>query len=544
VLDGGATGGTSYGYFSNYNSVRAEASASANNLCAGDSIQLQARMVQNGIYQWTGPAGFNSNQQNPVIPNAGSSGTGWYYLTVTTGIGSCGSSTDSVYVSVQSLPAADLGPDVAVCMDSLTLRSPTVNNAGYQWSTGATSDTLVVRTSDTYWITVTDNTTGCRNSDTVVVALGAAISVDLGPDTAICEYDLPYTLSSPQPSGTTYLWSNGYSDSTMSVTRSGDYWLQVSRNGCVGSDTIDIEVIARPEVFIGGYQVICASVPEGIGMEVAGASYLWSTGATTSHIQVNETGLYWLEVDVQGCKGSDSAYILAQPDPVVDLGPDGYICTDQEIVLDAGNSGHRYYWSTGSSEQVLHVAAGGLYHVTVVSPDSCVGRDSILLTYLPDPVVLLGVDTTGCVETPLVLHASVYNADDLRWSDGNTGPTMSVQYGGAYTVTAINECGADHDTINVQQIFCDIWLPNVFTPNGDGKNDVFRVLGNLGRIDYFGLSIFDRWGQRVFYTSDKYQGWDGVHNGTPCMMGTFVYMLEYHIEGKPMLEKGNFHLIR
>src|SRR5690606_12197609 len=91
VLDGGATGGTSYGYFSNYNSVRAEASASANNLCAGDSIQLQARMVQNGIYQWTGPAGFNSNQQDPVISNAGSSCTGWYYLTVTTGTGSCGS---------------------------------------------------------------------------------------------------------------------------------------------------------------------------------------------------------------------------------------------------------------------------------------------------------------------------------------------------------------------------------------------------------------------------------------------------------------------
>src|SRR5690606_6188535 len=116
------------------------------------------------------------------------------------------------------------------------------------------------------------------------------------------------------------------------------------------------------------YQVICASVPEEIGMEIPGGTYLWSTGATSSHIRVNETGLYWLEVDVQGCKGSDTAYVLAQPDPVVDLGPDGNICTDENILLDAGAGGQDYYWSTGSTAQVLRVSTAGLYYVTVISP--------------------------------------------------------------------------------------------------------------------------------------------------------------------------------
>jgi len=247
---------------------------------------------------------------------------------------------------------------------------------------------------------------------------------------------------------------------------------------------------------------------------------------------------------VQGCKGSDTAYVLAQPDPVVDLGPDGNICTDENILLDAGNQGYNYHWSTGSAAQILSVTTAGLYYVTVISPDSCLGRDSILLTYLPDPVVSLGIDTTVCEETPLILRPYVLNAERLLWSDGSTEDALQVYHGGTYAVTAVNECGTDHDTINVQQIFCDIWVPNVFTPNGDGKNDVFRVLGNLGRLDHFGLSIFDRWGQRVFYTSDKYQGWDGLYNGAPCMMGKFVYMLEYHIDGKPVLQKGNFHLIR
>jgi gliding motility-associated-like protein len=435
-----------------------------------------------------------------------------------------------------------LGDDLKGC-DSMTLQtSVRYSSALYQWNTGATTPALGVSQSGQYWLRVTYN--GCEGADSIVVQLEPTPIVSLGADTSICDYDLPYVLTSPQSLGTQYLWSSGFSDPSMEVTRSGRYWLRANRAGCVGSDTVDIEVVKQPEVFLGGDKVICSSRPIRLGSEVAGADYIWSTGATSSHIQVDATGSYWLEIDVAGCKGSDTAFIQAQPDPVVDLGADRYLCSGQEVLLDAGNPGCVYHWSTGSSDPTIQVSTAGLYYVSVVSPDSCIGRDSILLTHLPDPIVSLGSDTMVCEETPLLLKANVLYSDHLLWSDGSQGSTLSVRYGGSYSVAAQNECGVTHDTIEVRQIFCEIWVPNVFTPNGDGRNDVFRVVGNVGRMSQFSLSIFDRWGQRVFYTSDRHQGWDGYYNGSACIMGTYVYLLEYEVNGRPVVEKGNFHLIR
>src|SRR5690606_22589334 len=130
---------------------------------------------------------------------------------------------------------------------------------------------------------------------------------------------------------------------------------------------------------------------------------------------------------------------------------------------------------------------------------------TLVLDYYPEPTVSLGADTTVCEETPLHLSAWALNTDSLRWSDGSYGGNLMIRYGGEYIVTAINKCGTNSDTITVKQIFCDIWLPNAFTPNSDGVNDVFRILGNLGRLEGVTLSVFNRWGERVYVTNDKLQ---------------------------------------
>jgi gliding motility-associated-like protein len=453
---------------------------------------------------------------------------------------------DSVRVEIVISPpaAVDLGPDITICADSVLLASSvSYSNPSYQWNTNATSGSIYAKQSGTYWLEVSDN--GCPpGRDTIEVNLQGTLNVDLGPDTAICETDAPLVLSAPQPSGAHYLWSNGFSTSEMEVTRSGTFWVYVTYNGCEGSDTINVEVVTPPEIFIGGYQVICASVPETIGAEVAGASYLWNTGSTTSHISVNQTGLYWLQVNLKGCITADSAYIVAMPDPPVDLGPDGYICTDETLELDAGNPNCTYRWSTGAVSRTVSVGQPGVYHVTVISPDSCIGRDTISLVHLPDPVVQLPADTVVCEETPLLIKPAAMYAHTLTWSDGSTEAALTVKYGGQYTVTAGNECGMSTDTIHIQQIFCDIWVPNAFTPNGDGVNDKFRVLGNVGRTEAFGFSIYNRWGERIFHTSDRYQGWDGNHSGVPAPVGTYVYVVEYNLGGKPVVQKGSFHLVR
>ncbi len=545
VLDGNGSGGNSYGYFSSYSRVIAEATASANTVCDGDSIQLFAKTVQGGIYQWSGPGSFNSSLQNPVIHGANTQYTGWYHLTVTAGSGLCGSGTDSIYIRVYDLPVTNLGSDIAVCMDSLTLVSaPFISGAAYLWNTGSTADSLVIFSSGSYWLEITD-TNGCKSRDTIEVNLGAPIEVDLGPDFGICDKDLPVTLSSPQPPGTTYLWSNGYSASSMTVTRGGTHWLAVERAGCTASDTIEITVVPTPVLYSGSDTTICEQYPLEIGTEVPRATYLWNTGETTAHITVSATGTYTLTVDVDGCVVHDTVHITAMPPPDIDLGGDRDICPEQTIVLDGTHSQNsRYVWSTGEITPSIAVTSAGVYGVEVTTEFGCVGGDTVTLTFYPKPVVRLGEDTTVCEETPLSLRPWHTNADSLVWSDGSVGENLLVHYGNEYIVTAVNKCGTGSDTINVKQIFCDIWLPNVFTPNGDGLNDIFRVLGNTGRLQGVTFSIFNRWGERVFVTNDKLEGWNGYYKGAAAQIGTYVYLLQYSLDGQPYIQKGNFHLLR
>ncbi len=441
---------------------------------------------------------------------------------------------------------ADLGPDREVCEGTPVVLTPAGSfaNPQYRWSTGDTIGRITVTASGIYTVRVSIN--GCASEDTIEVQVLPSPVVDLGQDTGICDHDIPFLLENrvAQP-GASWLWSTGVNTSSISVVRTDTYWLEADIGGCKAGDTVFIEIVPAPFVNIGNDSTICEQFPLRVGMEVYGANYNWSTGASEPYISVNSSGVYMLEVNLRGCRVHDTINIVAMPVPDIDLGTDDDICPDQTIVLDATyQQGSRYLWNTGDTTATYPATSAGVYQVTVTSADGCVGTDEIVLSFYPDPVVLLGPDTVVCEETPLHLSASLLNVDSLLWSDGTVGPMAVFSHGGIYTATGFNRCGFVSDTIEVSQIFCDIWLPNAFTPNGDGLNDVFRVLGNIGRLDGFGLGIYNRWGQRVFYTQDKYTGWDGLFNGVVAQLGTYVYLLEYNINGRPHRQKGNFHLLR
>ena len=546
VLDGGPTGGISYGYFSNFGSVQARAGSNAvsGRICAGDSIILLADTVTGGTYRWRGPAGYSSSVQNPVIASAATANSGVYTLTVDQ-VG-CASDSDTVRITVVNPPVVDLGPDKTLCADSVLLSSSgSYTSPSYLWNNGQTQPALQAKQSGSYWLQVTDQ--GCSGSDTVQVTLNQTLTVNLGNDTSLCDKDIPLVLSSPQPSGTQYLWSTGLTTSTIDVTRTDTYWLEATLGDCKGSDTITVQVIPTPSIHIGNDSFICTGQPVNIGDVIPGATYLWNTGSTSSSIEVSESGSYWLTADLEGCKVSDTVQITVTPLPEPDLGKDGDICPEQVIVLDGSDpydpSGN-YRWNTGDTTSSLSVREAGTYWVEVTSPYRCKGYDTVTFTYYPLPVVSLGADTTVCEEQPLTLKPFFTNSDSLLWPDGSMGQLLTVNQGGIYTVTGINKCGSARDTIMIRQIFCDIWLPNAFTPNGDGTNDVFRVLGNVGRLEDFRLRVFNRWGQVVFETIDKYKSWDGRQSGIEAALGVYVYMLEYSLNDQPVLQKGNFTLLR
>ena len=368
--------------------------------------------------------------------------------------------------------------------------------------------------------------------------------IEAQPSDHVCIGDTVVLAPSVSFTNPSYLWSTGVNLPSISVTRSDTYWLEVTDGQCSGRDSVTVVFSPRPLVHIGDDTTICAGDSYEIGDIIPGASCLWNTGSTEPVIGVSSAGTYRLEVNRDGCIAADTVTVAVAPLPEVALGPDGDICAEQAIVLDASWPDSRYAWSTGDTAASLTVTAEGTYSVTVTSAYGCVQRDTVTYTYYPLPVVSLGQDTTVCEEEPLVLKPFFVHSDSLLWSDGTVSPQLTVTAGGVYVVSGINKCGETRDTISVKQIFCDIWVPNAFTPNGDGVNDMFRVLGNTGRLEGFRLRVFNRWGQLLFETSDRRKGWDGRQSGGEAPLGAYAYMLEYSLNSKPVTQKGNFMLLR
>jgi gliding motility-associated-like protein len=133
------------------------------------------------------------------------------------------------------------------------------------------------------------------------------------------------------------------------------------------------------------------------------------------------------------------------------------------------------------------------------------------------------------------------------WSSGQTTPSIQVMNPGIYTLTVTdsNAC-TGMESINVMDSTCPqyVYLPNAFTPNGDGRNDVFRPIF-AGPTSDFKFAIFDRWGRRVFESSNPSVGWDGTTGGKPQPAGMYVWECLYHLYQKPAAsQKGTVMLIR
>ncbi len=528
-------------------------------VCAPDTIVYEVDTMQ-GITLWewdyTGAGVLYStvttDARNELIFTAAAT-DGTLRVRATGGFGT--SAYADTLIRVRRTPSVTLSPAGAhdICDgDSLRLTADADIPVQYQWQLNggvqpgdaahhdamATGDyTVIVTTPDGYCPAI---------SDPVHILVHPQPLADLGKDTNICESALPLRLHSltPVPPGTHYVWSNGLSVPETDIVRDGIHWLEVSLGSCTHRDSILVRAIPDPYVFIGADTIICEQFPVRIGTEIAGAAHLWNTGASGAYISAHATGRYILSVDMDGCVVRDTIDITALPVPVIDLGGDRDICPEQTIVLDGRYGGNSNYgWNTGSTDALFTATAAGVYGVVVVTEHGCVGGDTVTLHYYPKPTVSLGPDTTVCGETSLVLSPWRINTDSLIWSDGSVSQSYTVAYGGEYRVTAVNKCGIVHDTIRVKDIYCDIWIPEAFTPNNDGLNDIFRALGNLARIEGFRLSVYNRWGERVFYTEDKTRGWDGTQKGAPPLSGTYLYLLEYTWGGNPYEQKGTFHLI-
>jgi len=192
----------------------------------------------------------------------------------------------------------------------------------------------------------------------------------------------------------------------------------------------------------------------------------------------------------------------------------------------------------GTSYMGHNVAGAYTTHFTVGDCDSIA---TVNLTILPQPAPNLGAANVVCTGDSLLLNPGIF--DNYLWQDGSVNSTYSVKTAGIYRVTVGTKCGTASVSIRVDENNCQVYFPTVFTPNGDNNNDVFKIL-NAYAVEKYQLSIFNRFGQMIFQTSNVAKGWDGTFNGKRQNQGTYVWLCNYTENNIVHQLKGTVVLIR
>jgi len=246
--------------------------------------------------------------------------------------------------------------------------------------------------------------------------------------------------------------SSGASFTTPSLTSSATYYVNTTRNGCESPRVaVTATINEQPLINLGNDTLICpgTSVTLNSATATAGVSRTWNTGATTQTITVNTAGTYSVQVSTPKCTAKDTIIVGIAPLPAANLTDTIAICNGTNAVLNAGNAGATFLWSTGQTTQNISVSTGGPYKVTVTNTHHCSISDTSFVVVNPVPVVNLGADTTICPNMPHTLDAG-NTGSTYDWNTGANTQTLSINQGGTYAVTVTNQYNCSKaDTILV-----------------------------------------------------------------------------------------------
>ncbi|NQW30227.1 MAG: DUF3494 domain-containing protein [Ignavibacteria bacterium] len=338
--------------------------------------------------------------------------------------------------------------------DSVVLKANT--GTAYQWSTGATTQSIVVRSIGSFSVTV-DNNSGCTGVSPTVYANidsipNAAITV-VG-DTAFCQGSSVQLTA--KPSGGSYLWSNGKTTETITVDTSGKYTVTVlSSKGCPGTSgfvnvtvypfPIDTITANGPTTFCGPGTVTLLASP--------GKSYLWNTGAITQGIIVNKTGDFKVTVTGEGgcVTKSKNQIVLVHAPASATISTNGStdICQGYPVDLIAAD-GATYLWSNGDTTKTIKAGTAGAYTVTITTSDGCkIVTNPINVTVKPVPHGLAITQTQDTLFSPYTGANTWYKVGNAN--SVGSGNRIVCNGSGEYYVnsTVANGCIAISDTLTV-----------------------------------------------------------------------------------------------
>ncbi|HNF42812.1 MAG TPA: PKD domain-containing protein [Ferruginibacter sp.] len=392
-----------------------------------------------------------------------------------------------------------------------------------------------------------------------------------------------------------YLWNfpDGTTQTTVNASKAfpaiGTYNVRYriyADNGCIGDTTkpvsvgnpVSLSVQASGKACADSLFTFTSSIPANSANPPSwywdfgdGNNTVISSGNTATHSYAANAGPIQVRHAVGFSTGCGTDTVLYSI-PVIHAGPVASfsfvadtLCEQRPVQFNATLSGiSSWFWNfgdgTGTAAPPLTHTFGkaGSYPVTLIVQDvnGCGSQPAVNTVIInPKPDIDAGPDKFFRIGSSVTLDASISNPGnyDSVWTPGTylnattlLNPTALTDRRMTYYITATDKAThcANTDSMVIKPISI-VQVPNAFTPNNDGKNDLFRVLGTE-LVTRFNLRIFDRYGQLVFETNDKGQGWDGKRKGTDLPTGGFVYILTYSAPNYPaaQVEKGSFVLIR
>jgi gliding motility-associated-like protein len=335
---------------------------------------------------------------------------------------------------------------------------------------------------------------------------------------------------------------------------SGNYTATIKdANGCIASGSFVVPLISNITITAGSNITICEGSGTTFSVASNGTGFTWSPAASLNNAsQLNPyasplvTTKYYLIATLGVCSKTDSLIVSVNPAPVAYAGKDSTICYGQSIQLN-GSGGLNYDWTPSTYLSDSHVnepvvmspASTVTYSLKVTDSLGCTSllNSSIIVSVTPPPKVFAGNDTAIVMNEPFQLNAIDINGSGFIqyiWSPsvglnnaGLQNPFASLDRNMTYVLTAITQSGCqgtDEININVYK-GPEIYVPNAFTPNNDGRNDILKAIP-VGIKEFKYFIIYNRWGQRIFYTRDSSYGWDGKNKNLLLDAGAYVWIAE------------------
>jgi gliding motility-associated-like protein len=523
---------------------------SNDDICASQPYTLNATGAVS--YSWWPVSGLSN--ASIASPQATISAPATYTVTGTDANGCV--SSDQVVLSLIPQPQVFATPVSIICpQDDVTL---SVNGTAgtVEWAPSSYVSSVVGYSvsanplaTTTYTATLTD-VCGVQATAQIVVPVEELYTVSAGADLAFCEglstqiqaevIGANPTLEWIDPAGGTL---NDNSENP-TVSFPGLYTLNVETPlGCLYQD--DVLVVENDYPVFNLAETFYYCQGESVLATILGNWDLieWSNGDQGSNSNFDSEGIYEVTVTENNCSTTDDFIVEEVVLPVIELGPSIEICANETATIDAGYTGA---WSTGANASSITVSNPGLYTYEYTQ-QGCSTIDEIAVFVKPLPFVRANPNQFGCMQSDYTIVVDNFSEGSYLWSDGSSDTYLVVDQPGSYWFMVTNDCGSVAQTIDVVFEDCNVavYIPNSFTPDNDGVNDVWKI--EARNIKSMQTKVLNRWGQIVFESNDLSPVWTGGFNSGDTYVPDGMYFFRIEVEkldGQNELREGSMFIIR